>query len=105
MLAPSTQAHHASYPKDRTFSCLFRLTLPQHVVAQLLAIYTQLAQGRKLFLEHLIGMRPFVLLERPPIGHDRNMLFRCPGTAQRSLVRNKTGEMKYLTCDESTFIT
>src|ERR1035437_4399756 len=83
---------------------LLRLTLPQHVVAQLLTIQTQLAQGREFFLEDFIGMRLLVFLKRPPIGHDRNMLFGRPGSAQRSLVRNKTGELKYLTCDESTFI-
>src|SRR5450759_2661612 len=83
---------------------LFRHALPQHVVAQFLAVRAQLAQRREFFLEHFVRMRLFMFLERLPVSDDSDMALRCLMPAQRAFIRNEAGELENLSGDEAALI-
>lgn len=78
--------------------------LPQHVIPEFLSVGTHSSQFGERVPEDLVGMGFLVILKRTPIGHDGIMLLGAPGLIERALVRNETGELEYLPCDESSFV-
>src|SRR5512134_2649715 len=68
--------------------------LPEHVVAELLAVGAHRGQRGKLVVEDLVGMRSLMLRERAPVGDDCVVVVGRPHGGKRSLVGDEAGELE-----------
>ena len=63
-----------------------------------------LGEGFELLLEHAIGVRFFVLLERIPVSDDDDVVLGLALRVERAFRRDETGVLEHLAADEAAFV-
>src|SRR4030095_13957369 len=81
-----------------------RLSLPQHVVAELFRFGAHLSQRAELGLEDLVGVRALVFVVRTPVCDDGHMVVGAARRRERAFVGNETRKREYLAGDEAALV-